>query len=66
MENKFCISSEKVEELVKTLQAQNPHYTRETIEKAILQCCKNPKDPLNFKTFEECVAFFTTNYHLNG
>ena len=65
MENKFCIPEEEVERLVKSLQTKNPYYTRETIEKAILQCCKNQKEPLEFKTFEECVAFFATNYHLN-
>lgn len=65
MENKFCISDEEVERLVKLLQEKNSFYTRETIEKAITQCCKNSKEPLKFETMEECVTFFTSNYHLN-
>ena len=66
MENEFCISNKEVERLVKSLQLKNYSYSRETIEKAILQCCKNQKEPLNFKSFEDCVEFFTSSYHLLG
>lgn len=65
MENKFCISPQEVDGLVKSLQAKNSFYKRETIERAILQCCKNKIEGNGFQDFEGCVEQYTKTYYLN-
>jgi hypothetical protein len=60
----MCITEEQFEVLVKKIQSKNPFYTKDTIRKALVTCCKLDCAKKSDEMFEKCVEEFSRALHL--